>query len=253
MGSNNAREIARHAPRAVDSHGGVYLTSDEQLTSEDVDGAYDVYYVRGDRRELITPGTVTDSIFGDASADGEDVYFKTRDRLVGIDRDDNRDYYTARLGGGLPGQAAAVGGEEACSGDGCQGAPSGAPRAAPPGSIGFAGSGNASAGRRGSGRPVVARVGTVRGSMVRLRVRVSGAGRIKVGGRRLRLSTKATDAAGAYRVALRLSARGKRALARRGRLTVRARVTFVPRRGAARSVPITVTFRSPSGGERKGR
>jgi hypothetical protein len=44
------------------------------------------------------------SYFGDASEDGSDVFFFTRQALVGQDKDELQDVYDARVGGGLPGQ-----------------------------------------------------------------------------------------------------------------------------------------------------
>ena len=39
--------IGSHLPRAVDARGGVYVDTQEQLTSEDNDSKFDVYYIRG--------------------------------------------------------------------------------------------------------------------------------------------------------------------------------------------------------------
>jgi hypothetical protein len=44
------------------------------------------------------------SLFGDASEAGKDVFFFTRQRLVGQDKDELQDVYDARIGGGLSGQ-----------------------------------------------------------------------------------------------------------------------------------------------------
>ena len=44
------------------------------------------------------------SLFGDASASGSDVFFFTRQRLVGQDEDELQDVYDARVGGGLGAQ-----------------------------------------------------------------------------------------------------------------------------------------------------
>lgn len=44
------------------------------------------------------------SLFADASEDGEDVFFFTRDRLVGQDQDELQDVYDARVEGGLAAQ-----------------------------------------------------------------------------------------------------------------------------------------------------
>jgi hypothetical protein len=44
------------------------------------------------------------SLFADASASGNDVFFFTRQALVGQDKDELQDVYDARVGGGLPAQ-----------------------------------------------------------------------------------------------------------------------------------------------------
>jgi hypothetical protein len=44
------------------------------------------------------------SYFGDASEDGSNVFFFTRQALVGQDKDELQDVYDARVGGGLPAQ-----------------------------------------------------------------------------------------------------------------------------------------------------
>jgi hypothetical protein len=44
------------------------------------------------------------SLFADASASGNDVFFFTRDQLVGQDKDELQDVYDARVGGGLASQ-----------------------------------------------------------------------------------------------------------------------------------------------------
>ncbi len=54
---------------------------------------------------LISTGQSTQpSYFGDASADGSNVFFFTRQPLVGQDRDLNVDVYDARVDGGIPAQ-----------------------------------------------------------------------------------------------------------------------------------------------------
>ena len=46
------------------------------------------------------------SLFADASESGDDVFFFTRQRLVGQDQDELQDVYDARVNGGLPAQNA---------------------------------------------------------------------------------------------------------------------------------------------------
>ncbi len=63
-----------------------------------------------------------DSVFLDASASGEDVFFTTTDQLVPQDRNDFTDLYDARVGGGIPEVLSPP-----CAGQACRGA-----AAAPP-------------------------------------------------------------------------------------------------------------------------
>jgi hypothetical protein len=79
-----------------------------------------------------------DSTFEGAGRSGEDVFFLTRERLVGQDRDDYLDVYDARVGGGLAAQNPPSP-SPPCSGDDCR-APAPLPGAAPlVGSVGFVG------------------------------------------------------------------------------------------------------------------
>jgi len=75
---------------------------------------------------LISTGQSTQSsYFGDASADGSNVFFFTRQSLVGQDRDENADVYDARVGGGIAAQNRLP--RVGCTGEGCLG-----PAASPP-------------------------------------------------------------------------------------------------------------------------
>jgi hypothetical protein len=71
---------------------------------------------------LISTGQSTQrSYFGDASANGDDVFFFTRQSLVSQDQDNNVDLYDANVEGGIPGQntssgAKGCGGEATCRG-----------------------------------------------------------------------------------------------------------------------------------------
>jgi hypothetical protein len=73
---------------------------------------------------LISTGESGDeTYFGDASADGGDVFLFTRQSLVGQDQDDNDDLYDARVEGGIAAQNPAP--TPSCTGGGCLG-PNGA-------------------------------------------------------------------------------------------------------------------------------
>jgi hypothetical protein len=69
---------------------------------------------------LISTGESDDpSYFGDASADGSNVFFFTRQSLVSQDRDENDDLYDARVEGGIAAQNPPP--PASCTGEGCLG------------------------------------------------------------------------------------------------------------------------------------
>jgi hypothetical protein len=116
-----------HLNHALSDDGSrVFFTTAEALVPEDVNGRLDAYEydVASRTVHLISTGTSpSDSYFLDASANGNDVFFITRERLVGWDRDGAYDLYDARVGGGFPEPVA----PPACTGDPCQGDQSGPP------------------------------------------------------------------------------------------------------------------------------
>ena len=73
---------------------------------------------------LISTGESTEqSYFGDASADGGDVFFFTRQSLVGQDRDLNVDVYDARVDGGIAAQNPPPSPVPCAGGETCRAAP----------------------------------------------------------------------------------------------------------------------------------
>jgi len=100
----------------------------------------DVYEWHDGRVSLISDGASAHParlMFSTAS--GRDVFFYTRERLVGWDKDDNVDIYDARIGGGFTEPAAQP---PECEGDGCRGSGSETPAIAGAGSAVFQGPGN---------------------------------------------------------------------------------------------------------------
>jgi DNA-binding beta-propeller fold protein YncE len=152
-----------HVNRPVADDGqNVFFTTAEALVPADVNGKNDVYEydVPSGTVHLISSGRdPSDSYFMDASADGSDVFFLTRARLVGWDHDVNYDLYDARVGGGVPEPAA---GSPPCAGDACHGALSSTASLSAPGSSLSSGSGNVKATPRHKSRPVRCKRGTVR-------------------------------------------------------------------------------------------
>jgi len=88
----------------------------------------------------ISLGTSNDnSYFLDASADGKDVFFSTRQGLVPQDQDERYDIYDAREGGGFPPPQSPP---PACVGEACRPASPTVPPFGPPSSSTFSGLGN---------------------------------------------------------------------------------------------------------------
>ena len=117
-----------HLSHAISDDGKrVFFSTREALAPQDTNGKIDAYEydVSTGTPRLISSGTdPSNSYFMDASANGDDVFFLTRERFVGWDVDDNYDLYDARVGGGFPEPVPA---QAPCSGAACQGQLTGPP------------------------------------------------------------------------------------------------------------------------------
>jgi hypothetical protein len=105
----------------------VFFSTADALVPQDTNGLYDVYAYDTEtgKVSLLSPGSGgSGSWFTDASADGRDVFFATRESLTGWDIDDLVDLYDVRVGGGFPEPPPQV---EPCLGDACHGVPSTVP------------------------------------------------------------------------------------------------------------------------------
>ncbi len=124
----------------------VFFDTREALVPSDTNGEADVYEYDAvtKTQHLISAGTCgCDSIFADASADGTNVFFTTRQQLVHKDVGTSSDMYDARVEGGIPSQNLAP--AAPCTGEDCQGPIATAPGFSLPASLTFAGEGNAPA------------------------------------------------------------------------------------------------------------
>lgn len=141
----SATAFTPHLSHALSDDGHyVFFSTADALVPQDANAKFDAYEydTTTGNVHLLSSGTdPSDSYFLDASADGHDVYFVTRQQLVGWDTDAAYDLYDARIGGGFPEPASSPG----CAADACQG-PGAAPSAPPVlGSAAFRGAGNARA------------------------------------------------------------------------------------------------------------
>ena len=138
-----ASQVTWHLSHALSDDGRrVFFSTAQPLVRDDVNGRVDAYEydVSSGTVQLISSGRDgADSWFLDASASGDDVFFTTREQLVGWDTDQSYDLYDARVGGGLPEPPPAPPG---CTGDACHGVPQVAPPVPALASPGYVGAGN---------------------------------------------------------------------------------------------------------------
>jgi len=118
-------------PRFLSSDGQVFFTSPEALAPNDSNGLADVYQYDSSAGELslLSSGRGgQESQFAEASSNGDDVFFVTRQPLALADSDDLVDIYDARVGGGRLEAVAPP--TVPCTGEACQGAGNGGSPAA---------------------------------------------------------------------------------------------------------------------------
>ena len=138
-------------PRNLSDDGStVVFETEDALSPRDSNGKPDVYLWRQGELSLITSGQgVAGSRLVDASTDASDIFFITRERLVGSDADNQNDMYDVRVGGGFPEATPPV----SCQGDACQGeVPSSPSFSAPPTST-LLGDGNVKRSVRAPSKP----------------------------------------------------------------------------------------------------
>ncbi|HEY2768372.1 MAG TPA: NHL repeat-containing protein [Solirubrobacteraceae bacterium] len=121
----------------------VFFDTGDPLVAQDANGRRDVYEydtVTGEVH-LLSGGTCAcDATFAEASPDGSNAFFTTRQRLVRADIDNNTDLYDVRVDGGIAAQNDAP--PAACAGEECRGPAVSAPGFSVPSSASFAGAGN---------------------------------------------------------------------------------------------------------------
>lgn len=220
----------------------VFFNSAEQLTPSDHNRAIDAYEydTSTDEVQLISSGTGDgQQIFVDASTDGRDAFFTTREQLSVSDVDQSRDIYDARVGG-----VAEIGAPKPkpCEGDACR--PTSPPRqerSTPP-SVNAEGPGDEVAARGAPpvfwAKPLTSKqLGAfAKRGRARLLVRMSEPGALAVrlvgrvdGKRRVLQKLGRTFARGDQAsVRLRLGRAGLRELVKRDRLQLKLIISYSP-------------------------
>lgn len=107
FGGNNGSSPGGNASWAVNSvldDGTVLFDTSEALLPQDTNESADVYRYRNGEYALISSGSYAgNSHYLDASPDGTDVYFRTSESLLRVDRDhEHASIYDARIEGGFP-------------------------------------------------------------------------------------------------------------------------------------------------------
>jgi hypothetical protein len=151
---SSATKTSWHENHALAVDGSrVFFDTAQALVPEDVNGRVDVYEydVASGRPFLISTGTSPDdSWFMDASLNGGDVFFTTRQQLVGWDVDQEYDVYDARIGGGFPDPPLPA---PPCVADTCRTGPATPPPLQSTASATFTGTGNAPEPAKPSAKP----------------------------------------------------------------------------------------------------
>jgi hypothetical protein len=135
-----------HLPQALSDDGRwVFFNTAEALVPEDTNRTLDAYEFDTQTHEvhLLSSGNdPSPSYVLDAAPDGRNVFFVTRQKLVGWDTDQNYDLYDTRVDGGFPEPPVVP---PACSDEGCQGTLTPPPLVPGAGSAIFRGKGDAPA------------------------------------------------------------------------------------------------------------
>jgi Tol biopolymer transport system component len=245
-------ELPGLRPRFLSADGNrVFFSSGEALVEEDTNGVVDAYQYDADTQSLslLSSGRGSDSSwFVDASASGDDVFFVTRQALVGADRDDLVDLYDARVGGGFPEPPPGPAGP--CQGDVCQGT---APPRPGPFAIGTELFADTDTGT-GAGRVAVSAlrlIGSrlVRPATVRISMKASGRGSLKWSGRGLRRGSRMVATGGVFRARIVLSAKAAAKLRRVGTYRTRVRLAFAAADGRTMALRAPVTFKTKQSGK----
>ncbi len=228
----------------------VVFESSDALTPQVQGGLHNVYEWHAGTVSLIsdgvdatanTPQPYVGLVGMDAS--GANIFFTTKDKLLGQDTDETVDVYDARFDGGFPKPVPPPG----CSGEVCQGPFSSS--LVPPllGSTSAPAIGNApppTTQASGSAGKVEITKHSVKGPTITLVIEAPTKGHLSESGFGLTTVRKSLTKAGTYTLKVSLTKAGKASLRRRHRLKVKIKVAFTPTSGEASSETITMTLKT---------
>jgi virginiamycin B lyase len=129
-------------PSIGSENSGVPVCRDVYMWEAEGSGSCEAAFANDGCLYLLSSGKDTEpSFFADASASGDDAFIFTSDQLVGQDKDELRDVYDVRVGGGLDSQNPPP--AEICEGEGCKPGTTPPPPSQSAGSASFSGPPNA--------------------------------------------------------------------------------------------------------------
>jgi hypothetical protein len=230
----------------------LFFDSSDDLSPRDTNGLQDVYEYENGHDYLISTGTSDHfSTFVDASADGSDVFFVTRDQLVPQDTDGENDLYDARVNGGFPAPSPVP----PCTGDGCRPATTPAPPAPTVATITFSGPSNptppkppSASKKKKKKKKTKIRVSTkaVKGFRFAIEVRTPAAGKLTVSGAGLKTIRRAVKGGHTYKLMITVTASERAALRsrHRGRLRIVVHLLYRPATGGSSTATVPVTVKA---------
>ena len=231
-------------PRNISDDGSeVFFDTTDSLVPQDMNGQSDVYEWENGTIHLISLGSgAFGSEYVDNSADGSDVFIRTRDSLLPQDTDGGLyDVYDARVDGGFPTPVT----PPMCSSATCQGPPSTQPSTPMAASVSFFGPGDVRS------KAVIKKVAIsarkiVTGSRFAVLVLVPGKGRITVSGAGLKTLRKSVRRGGNYRLTISLTPREHRALTNKHKrkLKITVHVRYKPAEGSSSTATFSLTVKA---------
>jgi hypothetical protein len=225
-------ELSLRSGRFVDDDGQAFFTTPTKLVAGDTNGTNDVYMYQDGEVQLISPGKGNhNATLADVSANGSDVFFVTDEQLVGQDRDDQLDMYDARIGGGIASQSTRGDEVAPCGGTECREATAGP--TTPPAVASQIASGLPEPIVPGAKAKVSVVKVTATSSLLRVKLRVSGRGVVRIASAAVATKSTTVSRAGTYTVEAKWTKKTRSSRRAKRRVKVSAKVSLTPPFGPA--------------------
>jgi hypothetical protein len=243
-GSSGGVGSPRTDPTMSDDGSYVFFESASALTPQALETAQNVYEYHNGHVSLISDGKDSSpngvKLLG-SSASGEDVFFTSADRLTSQDIDSQRDIYDAHICSlsvpcsTPPADAGAPCEEEECHTSAQT--PAQPPLAA---TITLTGQGNLTPPVPSSGTVKIVSH-TIHGSNLRLNLKVSEAGQIRITSPNTHTATRTASAAGSYTLTITLTTKAKAALRKKHKLHLKLHIAYTPTTATPTTLNLNLT------------